>query len=81
MNQDYTGRRESYLNEGDVSEVFENKPAEEWPNGNYSIKQLIILHFFVDRRNKSEIIEITGVSRRYINKVISQSLKKLGISQ
>lgn len=77
VSQDYTSCRESYFEEGDVSEVFENKAPREWPEFHGSKKDLIITMYFVDQLNQWEIVDKTGISKGYVSKVVKAALNKL----
>lgn len=76
-NQDYVGRQESYLTEGDVSEVFENEPAREWPESTKSTKEIIFSMYFEDRLKQAQIAEKLNVSKQYVSSVVREAKAKI----
>ncbi len=70
VNQDYTGRKESIVGQGDVM------PAE-WPK--VGTTEAILKLFFLERKKPSEIASILDVSKRYVNKVIKNYKAKMAV--
>ena len=81
INQDYVGRREGYFLEGDVSEVFENIPPQDWPelkeNTHLTPREREILTLLGRGLNRADVCQVLKITRHTLREHIKNFRKKL----